>query len=431
MFRLHTKLYGPAGCCVDDVVMQTYRELFGFGEFRALFGSVTIRYAATAMQGIALGTSIYAETGSALWSALAMFGPSAAQVVGALTLLSIIDRIPPRAALTATAGAYGLVAATVAIPGMSTAVVLAMVGLAGLVSVVGNGVQWGLLTEILPSSAYVLGRSVFTMSNGAMQIVGFGLGGALAQATSPQLTLLLAASAHLLTVPVFRFGLRERRPRATGDASVGATWRGNRSLLSSTHLRCVYLAMWVPNGLIVGCEAVFVPYVPQRAGLLFAASAAGMFAGDVLVARVFNRRQRGVLAAPLRLLLAAPYVLFAFGLPFPVAFGLVAMASVGYGSSLLLQERLLAAVPAQLSGHALALNSCGMLTMQAVGAAIAGGIATQLSAGSTMALLALASIAVTLVLGPGLRTPEPRVPEPRVPEPSAAEHREPVAHQSG
>lgn len=39
--------------------------------------------------------------------------------------------------------------------------------------------------------------------------------------------------------------------------------------------RCVYLALRVPNGLIVGCESVFVAYSPQHVGTLFACTAAG------------------------------------------------------------------------------------------------------------------------------------------------------------
>ena len=51
------------------------------------------------MSGLALGTLIYLATGSALLSALGMFGPSLAQLIGATTVLSAADRLPPRAAM--------------------------------------------------------------------------------------------------------------------------------------------------------------------------------------------------------------------------------------------------------------------------------------------------------------------------------------------
>ncbi|HTQ91103.1 MAG TPA: hypothetical protein VMK84_16595 [Streptosporangiaceae bacterium] len=44
-----------------------------------------------------------------------------------------------------------------------------------------------------------------------------------------------------------------------------------------------------------------------------------------------------------------------------------------------------------------------MLTMQGAGAAIAGVVAQRTSPGAAMAVMAAASVAVTLILAPGLR----------------------------
>jgi hypothetical protein len=74
------------------------------------------------------------------------------------------------------------------------------------------------------------------------------------------------------------------------------------------------------------------------------------------------------------------------------------VASIGYGSTLLLQEELLATVPRSLTWHALGLHSCGLLTMQAVGASLARAVARRRSPSTTMTCLAVASIAVTLIV---------------------------------
>lgn len=378
--------------------MQGYRELFRVAEFSPLFSVVTVRYGAMTMQGISLGVLVYARTGSPLLTALSMFGPSAAQLLGALTLLSFADRVRPRVALVATAASFAAVAAVLATPGLSTTITLALVGASGLVSVIGNGVQWGLLAEILPASRYLLGRSLFTMSNGIMQMVGFGVGGLLVAATSARATLLLAALAHAAAAVIARLRIADHRPRADGRISVRTTWMDNRRLWSAPYRRRLFAATWVPNGLIVGCEAVFVPYAPRWAGLLFAASAAGMLAGDVLVARILTAAGRARMRMPLRLLLAGPYLAFALHLPIAVATVLILVASLGYGSTLLLQEELLATVPRPLIGHALGLHSCGLLAMQAIGASVAGTLAGRLSPGATMTCLAVASVAVTLAV---------------------------------
>ncbi|NEE28961.1 MFS transporter, partial [Streptomyces sp. SID7982] len=52
----------------------------------------------------------------------------------------------------------------------------------------------------------------------------------------------------------------------------------------------------------------------------------------------------------------------------------------------------------------LGLSSSGMLAMQGVGAAVAGGIAQLTSPATGMAAVAGLSVAVTLALAPGLRT---------------------------
>jgi MFS family permease len=385
-----------------------YRDLFHTREFTPLFSAATVTYGATTMQGIALAVVVYERTGSPLLSALSMFGPSAAQVVGALTLLSLADRLRPRPALVVTSVAFAAVAALVATPGLSAAMVLGLLAASGLAGVVRNGVQWGLLAEILPASHYVLGRSLFTMSNGLMQIVGFGCGGLLVAVTSPRTTLVLAASAHALSAAIACSALADHRPRAGGRMSVRATWAGNRRLWSDSRRRRLFVAMWVPNGLIVGCEALFVPYSPGWSGLLFAAGATGMLLGDVLVARVMTPAMRARLRTPLRLLLAGPYLAFALHLPVAAAAGLVLVASLGFGATLLLQEELLATVPRSLTGHTLGLHSCGLLAMQAVGATLAGSLATRLTPGATMTCLAVASVVVTLsvrLAGPRARHP--------------------------
>jgi len=176
---------------------------------------------------------------------------------------------------------------------------------------------------------------------------------------------------------------------------------------SSPARRYVYLAQWLPNGLIVGCESLFVSYAPRHAGLLFSCAAAGMLAGDTLAGRVWPERWRPRLAAPLRLLLAGPYLIFALHPALPLAVAAIVLASVGYSATLMLQQRLMALTPEDLSGHALGLHSSGMLTLQGLGAALAGTVAQFVSPGLTMAILAAASVTVTLFLAPGLRSPVP------------------------
>ncbi|QIQ00981.1 MFS transporter [Streptomyces liangshanensis] len=383
--------------------MRTYGQLFRTPEFTPFFLTSSVQVASATVAGLALATLVYRSTGSALLSALSMFGPSLAQVVGATLLLSAADRLPPRAATAAVALAVGAGTAVLAVPGLPLWAVFAILLAEGLATSVGGGVRYGLLAEILPKDGYLLGRSVLNMSVGTMQIAGYATGGVLLAVLSPRGALLTAAALGVAAAVLAAAGLSSRPPRTAGRPSVAETWRTNRRLWSSPARRTVYLALWVPNGLVVGCESLFVPYDPGHAGLLFACAALGMLIGDTLAGRFLPRHRRERLGAPLRLLLALPYLVFAWQPSAPLAAAAATVASIGFASSLLLQESLIALTPDDIQGQALGLDTSGRLTLQGVAAALAGALAQYTSAATAITLMAAASLAVTLTLAPGLR----------------------------
>ncbi|MEU7967605.1 MFS transporter [Streptomyces sp. NPDC049097] len=378
--------------------MRSYSDLFRTREFTPLFLSTSLLTAASTVGGLALGTLVYRATASPLLSAVSMFGPQLAQVVGATTLLSAADRLPPRATLAGIACVFAVGTAAMAAPGLPVGAVFALVLLLGLVQSLGGGVRWGLLNEILSKDGYLLGRSLFNMMSGLMQIAGYATGGVLVAVLSPRTTLLTAAALYLAAAAGIRLGLSRRVPRTAGRPSVARTWRTNALLWSSPPRRRIYLLLWIPNGLVVGCESLYVAYAPERAGVLFACAAFGMFVGDVTMGRLLPPAVRRRLGVPLLLLLATPYLLFVFHPALPVAAVCVTVASAGFGASLVQQERLMELTPDALAGHALGLHSAGMLTMQGVSAALAGAVAQLGSPGPAMTVMAAASVLVTLAV---------------------------------
>jgi predicted MFS family arabinose efflux permease len=378
--------------------MRSYSDLFRTREFTPFFLSSSLQTAASTVGGLALGTLVYRATDSPLLSAVSMFGPQLAQVVGATTLLSAADRLPPRATMAGIACVFAAGTAAMAAPGLPLGAVFALILFLGLVQSLGGGVRWGLLNEILSKDGYLLGRSVFNMMNGIMQIAGYATGGVLVTVLSPRTTLLTAAALYLAAAVGTRFGLSRRAPRTSGRPSLAQTWRTNALLWSSPSRRTIYLLLWIPNGLVVGCESLYVSYAPDRAGALFACAAFGMFVGDVTTGRLLPPALRRRLGIPFLLLLAGPYLLFVLHPAVPVAAVCAAVASVGFCASLVQQERLMALTPEELSGHALGLHSAGMLTMQGVSAALAGAVAQLSAPGTAMTVMAAASVSVTLTL---------------------------------
>jgi predicted MFS family arabinose efflux permease len=381
----------------------TYRALFASSEFRALWTAAALTTAASTASSLVLATLVYRSTGSALLTAVAMFGPSAAQALGATTLMSVADTSPPRRTLVLVGAVSTVALALQALPGLGTTPrLLLAVGVAYVVSI-GAGARWGLLADIVPTAAFPIARSTMDVAVGAFQVVGYAIGGLLLTALSTTQAFLLAAALSVLAVPVLRYGVAERSPRRSARAGLAETARGNRLLLSRRDTRTLLLALCVPNGLVVGCEALFVPYAGERAGWLLVAGAAGMMAGDLLVGRLLTPAGRRRSNTALRVLLAAPFLLFALEPSVPVAAVLVAVATVGYGASLAQQEWLVALTPGELRGQVLGVESAVRMTGQGVFAALAGALADVIAVGTAMAVFALVSLVVALALVPGLR----------------------------
>lgn len=396
--------------------MSTYRALLAYSDYRAVVVASGLGVAAGVIGGLALATLVFASTGSPLLSAVALFGPAFGHLLGATLLLDRADRIAPRRGLVVLSLLMAAAFAVLATPGLPVAVIVPVVVASGVLASLNSAIRWRLVSEIVPREDYVLARSVVQMTTGGLQIGGYAVAAALLQLLDPSTLVLAAAALDVLAAAAVRLGLRPRAARASGRSSLGATWTGNRQLWARPGVPAVYLALWIPNGLVVGAEALFVPYAGDQAGVLFTAGALGMLIGDAAMGRFVPPAWRPALITPIRLLLAAPYLLFALDPAVPVAAIAVAVASAGFSAGLLLQERLLDLTPDTSRGQALGLHSSGMLAMQGIGAVCAGLLAEYISPGQAMAAMAVLSLLVTVALTPALRrTAPPIVSSPAAP----------------
>ena len=387
--------------------MRTYRELFAIPEFRVLFTTTSLNVAAGSVGSLALGTLTYAETGSPLLSAFVMFGGPLIRLTTSWFLLSLADLWRPRSAMMLAAGVMAVADALQALPGVPMSMRLVFLIVPWILLSATGGSMIALVSDVVPEGSFVFARATINIAVGVMQIVGYGLGGLLLLAFTTSQLFLGAAVACLVGLVLVRFGLGDHPPRASGKV-VERSRAVNALLFRSPVLRPVYLALWVPNGLVVGCEALIVPYAGKSAGFLFAATALGMLAGDVLMGRVIPPELRDRLVEPARFLLAVPWLPFLLQPSLPLACVLAAVASVGYCASLPLQERLVTRTAPDIRGHVLGLHGLGMTAMQGVGALLAGAVATLLgsdghAAGLAIGVMSAASLLVTLALVPGLQ----------------------------
>nr|WP_229920265.1 MFS transporter [Streptomyces avidinii] len=389
-----------------------YRDLLRNREFSGLYISFTLTTAAGTSSGFALGTLVNEQTRSPFLTAVSMYGATFATVLGALTLMSVADGKRPRRTLVLLQLASLAGVAAQAIPTLPLAVRFALLLTLGFFQSLGTGTRLELLAEVVPTSAYAPARSLMNITSGGTAIVGYALGAVLLRHLSPQGVFVTAAALTGLGVAVVAATVREHSIRLTRRPGLRRTWATNAELFSHPGRRTLLLNLWVPNGLIVGCEALFLSYDPGHAGTFLAAGSAGMLLGDLIVGRLLTADRRRRYAFALRLLLAAPFLLFALHPPVPVLAVAVFLAGAGFAATLPLQEQLLEQTPAPIRGQVQGVESAGRMTWQGLGAALVGGLAQYLAPGAAIAVAAGVSVAVTLLCGPSRRT-EPGAAGPR------------------
>ena len=386
----------------------TYRSVFAAREFRVLFAAMLMYVLGFEFEILGLSVLVYAQTRSPFWTALAFSMGFAPQALGGALFTSLADRLPPRAVIAAgllTRAAPGLVIGLW--PALPVPVMLTLVATAATVAPVFTAAISGVLPDVLDGDRFVLGRSVFSLTGSATQILGLGIGGAILAAL-PARRLLLAAGLSLLAAAVIaRLGLRPRTARTDGPAARGvvrATVAGNIELLADRTVRGLLLAQWLPAWFVTGAESLIVPYTgslgqpASAASPLLAAVPAGMLLGDVIVGRLCRPRTRQRLAFPLAAVMGVPLLVLAFRPPPPVAAGALCACGSGFAYALGIQQAFLDSLPARLRGQAFGLNSTGAMAGQGLFPPATGGLAAAFGAGVAMALAGAATILAALAL---------------------------------
>ncbi|MES4891045.1 MFS transporter [Streptomyces sp. NPDC096012] len=378
----------------------SYYGLLRDREFAGLYAGFTLTVAASTLSGFALGTLVDHQTRSPFLTAVSMYGATFTTVLGALTLMSVADGNRPRRTLVTLQCVSLLGVAAQAVPGLPLAARFGLLLVLGFFQSLGTGTRMGLLAEVVPASAYAPARSLMNITSGGMAIIGYAVGAVLLRYLSPQGVFAVATVLTGVALVVVAATVREHSIRLTRRPGLRQTWTANVALFSHPGRRALLLNLWVPNGLIVGCEALFISYAPDHAGALLAAGSAGMLLGDLTVGRLLTAGRRRRCAYALRLSLAAPYLLFALHPPLVVASVAVFVASAGFAATLPLQEQLLALTPDAVRGQVQGVESAGRMTWQGLGAAIAGGVAQYVTPAATITAVAATSLAVTIVSRP-------------------------------
>ncbi|WP_238010666.1 MFS transporter [Dactylosporangium sp. AC04546] len=394
--------------------MYTVRGLLRHREYVVVLGGFAGTALASTLTAVALAVLVFERTGSPLLSGLALASGSLPYLVGAVFLLAYADRLPPRRALAAIGALQAAAIAVLATGRLAPAAMLVVMLALGAVLPVGTAARSGLLPDLLPEDAYVLGRAVYNMTGYVTQLAGYAAGGLVLTAAGPG-TALWVAAALAAGAGLTSTALRPRPARGGSDGTDGSdgavwrqTWRTNRRLLADPAVRGLLLAHWLPMAAASGAEGAFVPYAAAHgpaalASALFWAGAAGMLAGDLVFGRFLTpeRQDRCTLAAAV--LLGVPLLLFAVGPPVLAAAGLCFAAFLGMSYHLGLQRRFLAAVPVEARGQGFGLLLTGIVTTQGATLVAGGALAEVWPPGVVVAVFGAAVLAGVAVLRRQLR----------------------------
>ena len=209
------------------VLAGSSSAMFAVGEFRVLFATLLMFVLGFEFEILGLSVLVYTQTRSAFWTALAFSMGFAPQALGGALFTSLADRLPPRLVISAgllTRAAPGLLIGlwqALPVPAM-----LALVAAAATATPVFTAASSAVLSDVLDGDRYVLGRSVFSVTGSATQIIGLGIGGAILAALPARRLLLAAGLALLAAAVVARLGLRTRPARTDGRTLRGDSKAG-------------------------------------------------------------------------------------------------------------------------------------------------------------------------------------------------------------
>ncbi|MFC5908530.1 MFS transporter [Streptacidiphilus monticola] len=394
--------------------MTTYREVLTDRRFRLLFTTRTLGIVGDTLRITTLSVLVYADTRSALFSALAFGVGFLPQLLGSMLLGSLTDSLRPRSLITA---GYLLQAAGALLLGLLRLPVvlsLTVVGTVALVSPVFNGASSRLVAETLDGDAYVLGRSLNNIASSGAQLVGLAGGGIAVAALGPRGALLVAAAIQLAVAAAIRLRLPDLPALHPADgAVVRRSWSGNGTLLRTRPVRRLLLAQWLPSAFVASAESLVVAYAggrgfaPGSYGLLLACLPVGMLAGDLVLGRFAAPALRERLVAPLAALMGLPLLLFALDAPVLGCAGALLAAGFGFAYALGLQRAFLEALPDDRQGQAFALLGAGNMTLQGVGPAVFGAAAGVAGTGTAMAAAGASAVVTAAWIATWQRRPGP------------------------
>jgi len=384
-----------------------YGAAFASREFRALFGAQLVSVSGTSVAAVALTILVYRRTSSPLLASLTFAIGFLPYVLGGGFMSALVDRVRPRRLVVACNAAASVLAAAMAWPSIPLPALFALLFAIGVLTSVTGGASASLVRASVTDEAYVPARSLMRIVAQLAQIGGNAGGGALLLVITARGALLVNACSFAFAAALVRTEVADRAIAGErADARLlSDSLRGARAVLAIGELRRLLLVGWLAPTFAVAPEALAAPYVAHHhgsAGLVgwwLVALPVGLIAGDVAGVRLLHAERQRRLVAPALLASFVPYVAFVLDPPVATALALLVASGACGVYALGLDARVRDAAPPELFARTMSLNSAGLMTLQGLGFALAGGAGQLIGPARAVALaggFGLVAVAVLL-----------------------------------
>ncbi|MGW5155233.1 MFS transporter [Nonomuraea wenchangensis] len=390
----------------------TYREVIAIREFRALWYAQGFSLLGDQLAQVALAVLVYHRTQSALATAAVYALTYLPSIVGGPLLAGLADRFARRGVMLACDLIRFVLVAAMALPFMPFWALCALVFLVVLLSAPFSAARAALLPEVLDGDTYVIGSALQNMTNQAVQMLGFAVGGALIATMGPYRALALDAATFLGSALILASGVRRRPAPRADDGSKPSMWTmtraGARLVFGTRNLRTLVLFAWL-CGFYVLPEGIAAPYATRLAadgplsapvitGLLMAAMPTGTVIGAFLFSRFVTPARRLRLMGWLALLSCAPLIVTALRPPLVVVLAAWVLSGIGGAYQLAANAAFVQAVPAERRAQAFGIVHSGLMAVQGVGILVGGYAAERLGPEPVVALSGVAGVICAAVL---------------------------------
>jgi MFS family permease len=401
----------------------TFGEIFGIGEYRAIFSSTQLSWLGDYMAKAAVMALVFAQTGSVLASAGAFAITYAPWLLGGPFLSALAERYRYKRVMITCDVARAVLIGLVALPGMPLAVMLLLVFGASLLAPPGQAARSATLPLVLTGERVVLGLAVNQSSGQATQVFGYFTGAVIA-IIDPRAALLCNAAAFALSALILWYGLKDRPPAMRAEQRshlLRETGEGFRMVFGTPALRIIAVIVFtsmlfsiVPEGLASGWASSLSDDNATRQGLyqglIMVANPLGFALGVLLIARLLMPTARRRLVPFLAVL--GPLALVP-ALADPSILGVIAMTLISglalAGMTPTLNGLFVQALPNGFRARAFGVMNSGMQALQGAAVFATGALVHFAGGGERLPLVVglwcLAGVLIMLVLA--VRWPKP------------------------